>query len=890
MPEAPRDETRPQTAGLSRVRAVVCAALVCGFLAVAVIAIMPIHATAVQRGPDTLADGVVAFPPGTEPAVLSARITVTEPGLVELRRPLMASGREVEARAVRGNGSFTPAADGFTAQAAGDTMTVRSWSETLYLQFVTQPGGGAVSVRTGESTLDVDLDGARGLRTVTVQSGVQRSVASARFQFQAHQFELPPDSRRIEVWYGLIPVDVTVDRSPAGDVVHVSRAAVLRAIGREAVDLLPLLLLAVVVAVLSLVIGWAVLGLLGGPGTAGFASPTVRFIVGLATPVTLLGMLHYVVSVRIALLAVAVLAVALLAVALPRSRHWPRHAASRAGIGTPAVTVAVISVMFTVVPALLTRRMNLGHLNTDIYDYFHLTRLFWKESVLGAGTDWGDGLRVVDSSWRSALEGVTGLTAGEVTLALRFLLSAAVPLGVAEAAGALGAGRWRRALAAALAAACSPLLALFVEGYLSRELFAALSILLLAAAVIMLARSTRAEATADTDRDDRGWGALGIAAALPAAIVPPYSTVVVAIAGSLFLRGVAARTERGWRRFGLALSRTRAMWWFIGGLAAVGLVNMVWVRNTAVAQSYAEGVNPIGLNLIVPFYDTGRYPGAILGLVPFHANREAFLGPTLGSWVPAPVREWNDAVDRLFGSYWPAVVGFIVLFAVAVALARVNWPDARKRSVLVLLGATAAVTVVGFAVSLTRWDSQSFFILMWGWTLAPILLVSLGLLALLPTARRRLGAIAIAVIVVVVAGNSMASIVEASRWLDHPYGNWSGSSHFDLTPDVATIRDRAEALARGHRRFRFTLPPSDIAGTDDDRVAINQIELILVNEGLRCEDCVEDRRNGAVWYTRRGPSTRPDLTVVIGSNRCAGGTERRVYTGRQLAVCAANSG
>ena len=76
-------------------------------------------------------------------------------------------------------------------------------------------------------------------------------------------------------------------------------------------------------------------------------------------------------------------------------------------------------------------------------------------------------------------------------MSIRFLLAAAVPLAAAEAAGALGAEKWRRALVAALAAGCSPLLALWVEGYLSRELFASLSILLLAAAVISLVREGR---------------------------------------------------------------------------------------------------------------------------------------------------------------------------------------------------------------------------------------------------------------------------------------------------------------------------------------------------------------------------------------------------------------
>ncbi|MEX2255318.1 MAG: hypothetical protein WEC34_07765 [Acidimicrobiia bacterium] len=873
--------TRALDAVSGRARLLIAGTLGCLAIATAIIAIAPVHATVVTQHASTLA-GEVSDPP---PSVVrdDLRVTVTMTSDVPVQLVLPAVGTSPPASSVvHADAGWRVTDDVLVGSTPGSRVTLRAVTRALALELRVASGAGSVRVQSGGSTLDLSLDSSTGPQLASVTSGRREYTASERFSFTDHRFALGgARAAEADTSYALIPVDHTVGAEGRTTIVTVSRGAVLAALAGELADVLPLLVVAALIGLVSLVLGGALLVIVGSRTMTG--SFVFRFAFGLAAPVVCLGALHYVMPVSVSVLVTATGAALVVVAAWRRDRA--ALALPRPSIGTPVALVSIVSVLVTVAPAVLTRRMNIGLLQTDVYDYFHLSRDFWSSSITGANTDWGDGLRVIDSSWRAAIGGVTGLDPAGAALALRFLLAAAVPLAIGEAARSMRASAWKSALAAAVAAFSAPLLALWVEGYLSRELFASLTLIVVAAAVVALARRRRDGG--DDPRDARAWAGVGVASALPVAMVPPYSTMIGGICAAL----LAVATRRSGRArlttwIRQVAQRAYELWWFAGGLALAGIVNLLWMRNTAVAADYASGVRLIGLNVVVPFYDTGRYPAAVLGLLPFHANREAALGIGLERWVPGPFQRTLSALDHASSSYvWVglAAIGIVVLLVLAT---RRGLATDDLRAPTILLGATFALTVVGFVATLPFWADQSFFTLMWGWTLAPLALACGALLLLGPgstmAAASRL--LAVGVVALLALANIGSSAAEASRWLEHPDGAQASRSHFDLAPGLADLRDEVDDVASGATTFRFDLPASDLSGTDDDRVLVNMVELVLRDAGLRCTNCVEDPRNGSVLRVESPSTRRTDLVVIPGGTRCERGQEVR-FEAHSFIIC-----
>ncbi len=839
--------------GWTRLRRWSIVGILVAVIAVLLVAVVPVHVGwEVAEDPPAVLLGPHEIGPRVVPTTLEVEVSVAAGGGLRLAPPTVWTGSQVQDPDVRLGSGWDAGGERLLGRPDGEPLVVTAISRSLTLVLQADDEPASAEIRAGSSVERIDVPAGGDPTIVMVVSPVRRERATELFAYRSHTIPLPPGAEP-SVSIGPLPVDA--DLLHQGDVLIVGPRAVLRTLAAAALAFVPVVLIAAVGLGAALVLGSAV----HAAARCSVRGSATRLAVGLALPFCLLGALNYVLDGRTAALVVLAASTAfVLAVARTRGLGLDRTT----GLGPAAWSAVAFGVLIVNLPAALTRSTNIGLLQTDIYDYFHLQRTFWRTSIIDAGTDWGDGLRTLDSTVRSVIQHSAGSSAWEAATVVRGLFSVVLLVAVAEAAAALGASARRVLLVTAFVAVLGPLHGLWLEGYLTRELFGVLLIVALACTVIVICDGSWVGA------ESRGsMIVLGVIVALPAALVPPYLVVLGGMA-CLFVLG---------RGDGVSVrERVVAAGWFAGALFVTVVGNLRWVLGFETADGYAQAVEGIGKEVVVPFHDSPRFPAALLGMVPFHMNEGSLRGGEAPEWLPAPLRAVHGWMDAAAGS-WLVVAGAGLVLLAAMGVGIVG-RGLRDPSTTYLFGCWATA-VVGFLLVLPSWDEQSFFILMWAWTLVPVALVAMALVLArgVPVAA---GRSLVAILAVLTAANLLTTTMGATRWFEDPGGPAAAGTHYDLAHDLLLLDDLDLG---GAATFSVDVPSGDLVGTDDDRVLGNLVELVLVAEGLSCSNCIVDPRNTSIERFAR-PVPRSDLRVIVGGDVCGPG-ERRLLAGFAVVVC-----
>ncbi len=690
---------------------------------------------------------------------------------------------------------------------------------------------------------------------VTMFSGA--SIETQTQTFWLDNIEIVP-GKDVQAWIGPLPLDIST--RPDGTA-FVDRWDVIRPILGGVWSAALSIGAALVLLTTFALFGWAVLRLIG----VAVPDPFLGLAMGVALPGLVVGGLNYVLPAREASLIVAIVVWITIGLGLGLGRPGGRwrvqgrsavDALRKASLGGPLI-LTLVAVGF---PVALTHSTNLGLLETDIYDYLHVQRAFWDTSIINAGLDWGDGLRTIDGTVRSALDGWTPLSAMESVTAVRFLTIMVALACVGGAAKALGASRRRTLLIQVMVGSIASIHSLWTEGYLSREMFVWMAIAALATATIALAREDAPQRST--------WFALGAIFAWPSSLVPPFMVVFAAVA----VGALAGIRSTGWR------NRIPSILAFCASFVPLTLINFRWVLNTAKANEYAQAVEGIGKFGVLPFHAKPEMAASVIGITGFHTNPGSWQGPKTIAWLPQPVEEVVAATNTL-GIHWlgPIITGALIL---ALFLGFLGAEKAVRRP-LAGLFATAVVTLVGFLVVLTRWETQSYFVLMWAWTLSPFVLAPLmiGAAAL----RDRTAKIVLLGLALIAGFNMISTLAEISIWFGHPNEEAAEWHHYDIAGDVLRVQQLAADDQLPSGRYRIELPTSDITRTDDERVEFNLVELVLTEENRTCVNCNSDTRNGSVASINADDQSPTDFVVFIGGWTCRNGEP--YYRGITVAVC-----
>jgi len=154
---------------------------------------------------------------------------------------------------------------------------------------------------------------------------------------------------------------------------------------------------------------------------------------------------------------------------------------------------------------------------------------------------------------------------------------------------------------------------------------------------------------------------------------------------------------------------------------------------------------------------------------------------------------------------------------------------------------------------------------MWFWTLAPSVVLALVLLP--PLRRGSSKRVSYALVTALLFSNIISVGASTTRWLESPFGNSADRTHFDLAIDISSLNDD---LAIRNSPASIEAPTSELTGTDDDRVLINYIDLVLSGQSSKCLNCVYDGRNGSVSMVepRKSGST---IVFRVGASTCPDG-------------------
>jgi hypothetical protein len=207
----------------------------------------------------------------------------------------------------------------------------------------------------------------------------------------------------------------------------------------------------------------------------------------------------------------------------------------------------------------------------------------------------------------------------------------------------------------------------------------------------------------------------------------------------------------------------------------------------------------------------------------------------------------------------------------------------------------AAVITVYFGgllvLRLTQWEAQTYFTMMWLWTLAPVAIgvafISMvdGLRVTSPSRPRAIPALCAVGLVVVGGANLMVSTAEASLWSTSATDRRAAAWHYDLADQLqlASTAVWDGSLTSAGPVFDLQVDqPSDLTGTDDDRVLINGLVSLLESKGLRCGNCIRNPDVGWVYPEVTGSPDRSLL--VVGSTTC--GDRSELLVGQAFALCA----
>lgn len=686
-----------------------------------------------------------------------------------------------------------------------------------------------IEVTTSAGSTNISLSTPEKQKYIYVTSGLEVSRSSTLFMFQNVSVDLGPGE---VVKASLGPVDLTPSVNASDGRATISRIAIIASALGTMVAFVPTLIALVLLLSIAFLFGCSLTTLIGvrRPGVS------IAMIIGISVAVTILGSLNYLLSGRTSVLLLAVMILAFI------SMVWRKHGirvfeVPRTYCG-PVMPV-VLGFLLYIYPTMITRSTNVGFLQTDTYDYFHLQRLFWDQSITAAGTDWGWGLRTLDSTARSVLGNVGGLSPWDAASVLRFAFAILAVSVIYSAANSLGASRRVASVIASLTTVLVPLHGLWMEGYLTRELFAHQTLIIIGVGVIMFQR-----ASDQKEEWRKSLLLIGVVMAPALALVPPFLALAPALVlATMIWRPKDVPLKKSWSLVGS----------FLVGVVPLSVVNLWWMLGSDVSNRYAQAVEGIGKNIVVPFYSTARFPGSLLGVTSFHLNKSSLFGSSTESWIPTQLVKVQRQFDNLANN-WSFVLLLLLILVIAVIFSIPTIRGAQGFLICYLLISTLCTILL-----ISAWESQSFFVLMWFWTLTPSLLVSAFLLIARPRCAFKSATFAILALFLIL--NGTASYFASTRWLNSPYGKSSTRTHFDLAADVLFVDGLRSTI---NSDFQVIMRRGELTGTDDDRVLVNFVDLVLSEDGKNCVNCVYDARNGSVASVTDIEPEVPHVLVIGG--------------------------
>ncbi|MFT7647936.1 MAG: hypothetical protein ACI8Y4_002686 [Candidatus Poriferisodalaceae bacterium] len=697
-------------------------------------------------------------------------------------------------------------------------------------------------------------------------------IRNARYEVQSKRlgiggaaiaFDGPVNEIEV-VQVGPLPVDheiiTNADSAIAGIVV--TKFAIVQAVSRALWSFVPQALITLATIAVSLAVGSLLSSALGtrlSRPLDALEATTSGFAAGLLT----LGALNYFVSTQRAMIIGGVCLLASHVVMAVRKARSGHSSPSGLALPRPHLSQAIVFATITTVvmaPLVFSGGFAMGYLQTDVYDTVRLTQVYWLDSGLGASLDFGNGFRLLDYTARAALAGWRS-DPGEAVAILRLLLTFLLLSWSWRLCKTLGSGAAIASLVCALVVLNGPLTALFAEGYMTRTFFIQWMTLGMLMAATHLA----------SDSVDR-WGlvAAGIVLAVSTAVVPPFSIAVAAVA-----LGVIAQ-----RRAGTSIrATTRALTPFLGAWLIGSVPNLIWLKNVADADRYIPTLNAIGRFTVVPFNAEPTFAATLVGLVPFHSNTQHWLPEAQTSLSPPFVANGQNA---LVGTSWTTAIFWVSALALtSTTIAAFRRGDRAQRAVAMLLASTIAAVVVGYLVlRRTSFEDQTYFVLMYPWSLAPAALAAAGLL-LAQRARHSTKAVNLATLalIVLVTINLASSAQDANRWFEAPRGETAQRSQLDVIAELqafVTYLDDTDAPSR----HSLVQVPSTLQGTDDDRVLANHIDVALQGRGSTCVGCTYDSPVGQLSFA---PEVQPEaVNVIIGVGTCDGAV---IYLASRFQLC-----
>jgi len=375
---------------------------------------------------------------------------------------------------------------------------------------------------------------------------------------------------------------------------------------------------------------------------------------------------------------------------------------------------------------------------------------------------------------------------------------------------------------------------LWTEGYLSRWVFAVLTLTVLFSAALAFVHERGA------------WLAVATGSGATLALVPPYGVAILPLAiGTLVV---------AWRRNEVAASRgtlTVGTLW----VGALTVANSVWLRDWEVAKGYVGStLDQILDNFVLPQTAyTAEFAGVLLGLLPWHGSANSFSGLSENTPWPAAVLA-DYRVARI-------ALAFAVLFVVASFLLA-GWPTksaVRQRRQLPLWLRLCVLTACGLAAAFPLVfvaASDKYTRVMAFVTLAPLAVgtVVLSLLMIAGSEKARdtrrgrwVSITATTTILVLLLGNSASSVSEVAHWFDKPGSAFGPRSSWWI---AQVAQAGTEAAERTSARS-FAIAASGIGGSYSQRQLRSAAFIALSDHGLTCTNCVPQGPDVRVLNTAR---------------------------------------
>jgi hypothetical protein len=852
------------------------AILIAGVVMLVLVAFVPVRASATRTGQVVVETGSAPITSSASIPSAEMDIRLTATGEVTMTVPVaisMAAAQNLPGVTIDGWSPVPERVGAYVSDRSDNSFSIVGRFTTLDLRFAASTEASSVTIDTGVAQQSVTLVPGAPEQSVSIRSGSTREVARAAFMWSGSELRFTqPMSATEWTTIGLLPVRSVPVLDDAGNVVGVRVGVVdaTSALAGSAVDVL----LLVAVALLLLAVGFVVAAACGPAIDRTGGLSRFRFAAyGLALAMLAVGTANYVLPARYA---VWLLAPALVFGVIRLIRHSgangirPVPAERPVGDLTGSIVAIVVVTAIQFFWFVLSGRWSLGFLQTDVFDTFNVTGLLWDRSALDASIAFGDGFRLLDYTARASVWGTMLERPSDAIVVFRLLLSVVVAALAASLVARQGYRQWVQVTVGVLVAGSSAFVGLYAEGYMSREFFVSWMLI----GLLMVGHQFL-----DDDRRSSAWWKVGIVASVSLAIVPPYFLLGPALLLAMVLSSSGAHwrsTLSTWRpaATGVTLS-----------IVVLGLPNLFWLRSSSDASQYINSLNSLVRNIGVPFYDSLRFPAAMLGLVPFHHQDGYRLG---GTTIHAGPLRWDT--DWLTNSI--IVVGFILL-AAGLFLLSVWMVIRMSRSVVDRGFATLWIAVVMlyfaglFVLRFTRWDEQTYFAIMWIWTLAPIALT--GIIFTYLEAGRLQPKLKTTILIGVVSFglvNVVSAAGESVLWVESPYSELASDWHYDLAAPLDRF-DRE--LRRGGvdlKSVDFAVVidrPSSLTGTDDDRVLTNVLVNLLEADGRRCPDC---QRNPDFYWVTASATAPSDIPIVlIGTTDCA--LRPELYSDEFFAVCGA---